>query len=109
IDAATQVMAYRADLVEPPKDWDGVVALAKAGQVVFPLLAPHSMMSFFTLTANLGHPCAVENGEFVDRGTGIRAIEMLAEVAAHIEPSNFAMDPIAASEAMARPDALVSL
>lgn len=109
IDAATQVMAYRADLIEPPKDWDGVVALAKRGEVVLPLLAPHSMMSFFTLTANLCHPCATERGAFVDRDTGIRAIEMLAELAAHLEPSNFAMDPIAASEALARPDAVVSV
>jgi multiple sugar transport system substrate-binding protein len=109
IDAATQVMAYRADLVEPPKDWDGVVALAKQGHVTLPLLAPHSMMCFFTLTANLGHPCATEPGEFVDRAAGIRAIEMLAEVTQHLEPSNFAMDPIAASEAMARPDAVVAL
>ena len=109
IDAATQVMAYRADLLEPPKDWDGVVALAKQGHITLPLLAPHSMMSFFTLTANLGHPCATEPGAFVDRATGLRAIEMLAEVAAYLEPSNFAMDPIAASEAMARPDAKVAL
>ncbi len=109
IDAATQVMAYRADLIEPPKDWDGVVALAKEGHVTLPLLAPHSMMSFFTLTANLGHPCSVEIGPLVDTATGIRAIKMLAEVAAHIEPSNFAMDPIAASEAMARDDAKVAL
>jgi multiple sugar transport system substrate-binding protein len=109
IDAATQVMAYRADLIDPPKSWDEVVALAKADHVVFPLLPPHSMMSFFTLTSNLGHPCSVEHGPLVDTATGIRAIEMLAEVAAHIEPSNFAMDPIAASEAMARPDAKVAL
>ena len=109
IDAAAQVMVYRADLVEPPKDWDGVVALAKRGDVVCPLLAPHSMMSFFTLTANLGQPCATEPGELVDRATGLRAIEMLAELAALLEPSNFAMDPIAASEALARPDAVVSV
>jgi multiple sugar transport system substrate-binding protein len=109
IDAATQVMAYRADLVEPPTDWAGVVALAKRGDVVLPLLAPHSMMSFFTLTAGLGYPCATEKGEFVDRATGLRAIEMLAEVASYLEPSNFAMDPIAASEALARSDAVVSL
>jgi multiple sugar transport system substrate-binding protein len=109
IDAATQVMAYRADLIEPPQTWDDVVALAKAGRVVFPLLPPHSMMSFFTLTANLGQPCAVENGPLVDPATGIRAIEMLAEVAAHLDAADFAMDPIAASEAMARPDAKVAL
>lgn len=109
IDAATQVMAYRADLIDAPKSWDDVVALAKAGHVVFPLLPPHSMMSFFTLTANLGHPCSVEQGKLVDQTAGIQAIEMLAEVALHLEPSNFAMDPIAASEAMARPDAKVAL
>lgn len=109
IDAAAQVMAYRPDLIEAPRDWDGVVALAKAGHVILPLLAPHSMMCFFTLTANLGHPCAVERGPLVDTSAGIRAIEMIAGVAAHIEPSNFAMDPIAASEAMARSDAKVSL
>ncbi len=109
IDAATQVMAYRADLIEPPQSWDDVVAQARAGQVVFPLLPPHSMMSFFTLTANLGHPCAIENGPLVDTATGIRAIEMLAEVAAHLDPADFSMDPIAASEAMARPDAKVAL
>lgn len=109
IDAATQVMAYRADLIEPPQNWDDVVALARAGRVVFPLLPPHSMMSFFTLTANLGHPSAVENGPLVDTATGIRAIEMLAEVAAHLAPSDFAMDPIAASETMARPEARQAL
>ena len=109
IDAAAQVMAYRADLIDAPQNWDEVVALAKAGRVVFPLLPPHSMMSFFTLTANLGHPSAVENGPLVDTATGIRAIEMLAEVAAHLDPVDFTMDPIAASEAMARPDARLAL
>lgn len=109
IDAATQVMAYRADLIEAPGGWDDVVTLAKAGRVVFPLLPPHSMMSFFTLTANLGHPCAVEPGPLVDTATGIRAIEMLAEVAQHLDPADFAMDPITASEAMARADAKVAL
>jgi multiple sugar transport system substrate-binding protein len=109
IDAATQVMAYRADLIDAPKSWDDVVALAKAGRVVFPLLPPHSMMSFFTLTANLGHPCSVEQGPLVDTATGLRAIEMLAEVAQHLDPADFSMDPIATSEAMARPDAKVAL
>lgn len=109
IDAATQVMAYRADLIEAPGSWDDVVALARMGRVVFPLLPPHSVMSFFTLTANLGHPCAVENGPLVDTATGIRAIEMLAEVARHLDPADFGMDPIAASEAMARADAKLAL
>ena len=102
-------MAYRADLVEAPRDWAGVVALAKQGYVVHPLLPPHSMMSFFTLTANLGHPCSVEKGELVDQFAGIEAIGMLAELVPFIQQSNFAMDPIAAYEAMARDDAEVAL
>ncbi len=109
IDAATQVMAYRADLLQAPADWEGVIDLARQGHAVLPLLAPHSMMCFFTLTANLGHPCSVEVGELVDRNAGIEAIGMLAEIVPFIEPSNFAMDPIAASEAMARTDAEVAL
>ena len=32
IDAATQVMAYRADLIDAPKSWDDVVALASGGR-----------------------------------------------------------------------------
>lgn len=109
IDAAAQVMAYRADLIDAPRDWAAVLALAKAGRVVLPMLAPHSMMSFFTLAANLGHPCAVTQGGLIDASTGTEVIDMLAEITALIEPSNFAMDPIAASEAMARPDAKVAL
>lgn len=109
IDAATQVMAYRADLIEAPKDWAAVIALARSGQVALPMLAPHSMMSFFTLTANLGHPCATAEGDLIDATTGAQVIDMLAETTALIEPSNFAMDPIAASEAMAQPDAKVAL
>ena len=109
IDAAAQVMAYRADLIDAPKDWAGVILLAKAGHVVLPMLAPHSMMSFFTLAANLGHHCATTEGDLIDAATGAQVIDKLAEVTALIEPSNFAMDPIAASEAMARPDAKVAL
>lgn len=109
IDAAAQVMAYRADILErPPVTWEEVLGLAKIGQVVLPMLPPHSLMTFFTLAANLGTPCANGPGELIDVEAGAEAYERLAELAALIEPSNFAMDPIAASEAMARPDALVS-
>lgn len=109
IDAAAQVMAYRADILErPPVTWEEVLGLAKIGQVVLPMLPPHSLMTFFTLAANLGTPCANRPGELIGVEAGAEVYERLAELMALIEPSNFAMDPIAASEAMARPDALVS-
>jgi multiple sugar transport system substrate-binding protein len=109
IDAAAQVMAYRADILpEPPENWDHVVQLAYAGQVVLPMLAPHSLMTFYTLAANAGHPCAA-TGEFIAVAAGTAVVEQIRRVTSLIEPSNFAMDPIAASEAMARADALVSV
>lgn len=110
IDAATQVQAYRPDLVEGPAEtWAEVIALAKEGQVVLPMLPPHSLMTFYTLAANLGHPCATAEGDLIAVEAGEEVVERIAELTALIEPSNFAMDPIAASEAMARSDALVSV
>jgi multiple sugar transport system substrate-binding protein len=109
IDAAAQVQVYRADLVEPAQSWDDVLRLARDGQVVLPMLAPHSLMCFFTLAANIGAPCNTGEGELIAAGAGAEVVARLAEITALIEPSNFAMDPIAASEAMARKDALVSL
>ncbi len=109
IDAAAQVQVYRADLVESAKTWDDVMRLARAGQVVLPMLAPHSLMCFFTLAANLGTPCATAEGDLIGEAAGIEVVRRLAELTSLVEQSNFALDPIAASEAMARPDALVSV
>ncbi len=110
IDAATQVQAFRPDLVEgPARTWEEVIAVAKAGHLVLPMLPPHSMMTFYTLAANLGQPCNTGPGDLIGATHGAEVVERLRELTALIEPSNFAMDPIAASEAMARPDALVAL
>lgn len=109
IDAAAQAQAYREDLCKPAGDWAGVVTMARDGLVVLPLLPPHSLMCFFTLAAALGAPCATAKGPLVDRAAGIEAIGMLSELSGLIEPSNFAMDPIAACDAMARTDALVAV
>lgn len=109
IDAAAQVQMFRPDRVEAARSFGDVLALAKAGEVVLPFLAPHSLMTFFSLAGGLGTPAATGPGPFIARADGVAVIERLKELVAHLEPSNFAMDPIAASEAMARPDAVVSL
>jgi multiple sugar transport system substrate-binding protein len=52
IDAATQVQAWRPDLIAaPPARWEEVVALARGGRVLLPLTPPHSLMTFFSLAA----------------------------------------------------------
>jgi multiple sugar transport system substrate-binding protein len=109
IDAAAQVQAFRPDLLErAPETWNEVLALARAGQVVVPMLPPHSLMTFYTLAANLGQPCATAGDQLIGIEAGTEVVARLAELKALLAPSNFAMDPIAASEALAQPDAVVA-
>ncbi|WP_132537050.1 extracellular solute-binding protein [Rhizobium sp. PP-F2F-G48] len=102
IDAATQVQAFRPDLLSaPPQRWEEMLDLARRGLVLLPLRPPHSLMSFYTLAANLGTPCAVEGGQLIVPEAGVAAFEALRELAALVPEKCFEMDPIAVLEAMA--------
>jgi len=106
IDAASPVQAYRPDRLDAPlTSWSEVVDLARQGTVLQSLRPPHSLMTFFTLAANLGTPCAVTGpGDLIDTQAGGQVYEMLREFVALIDPACLSMDPIAVSEAMAQPD-----
>ncbi len=103
IDAATQVQAWRSDLLPAaPTEWSEVLELARQGRVVLPLKTPHSLMCFYTLAGNLGRPCATAGpGDLIDRNAGAEVFEMIREIAALIDPACLDMDPIDASERMA--------
>ncbi len=102
IDAATQVMAFRPDLLpHPPRRWDAVLDLAREGRVLLPLRPPHALMCFYTLAANLGTPCASEGPALIDPAAGARALARLREIAALVPEACFEHDPIAVYEAMA--------
>jgi multiple sugar transport system substrate-binding protein len=102
IDAAAQVQVYRPDLLTTPiRNWAEAAALAQDGLVVLPMRSPHSLMSFYTLAANLGTPCAHQGPLLIEEESGVRVIQMLRSVTDHIDPDQFNMDPIAASEIMA--------
>lgn len=102
IDAATQVQAWRPDLLPTaPVRLDEVMKLARTGKVLIPLRAPHALMTFDTLAANLGRPCATEPGDLIDPATGAEVYRLMQELAALVDPACFGMDPIAASERMA--------
>src|SRR5690606_37647983 len=78
IDAAAQVQAYRPDLLaRPVRRWAEAAALARQGKVILPMRAPHSLMSFFTLAANLGTPCNHSGSELIAPADGVRVIETL--------------------------------
>jgi multiple sugar transport system substrate-binding protein len=108
IDAATQVQAFREDLVDQAESWDDVIELAEQGAVLLPLRAPHSLMTFYTLCANMMAPCASGDGKLVDPKIGAKAYDMIAELAALIDPACFDMDPIAVSEKMAEEDSVIA-
>jgi multiple sugar transport system substrate-binding protein len=110
IDAATQVQAYRPDkLAGPIKSWSDMVARARQGTVLLPLRPPHSLMTFYTLTGNLGKPCAATGpGNLVDEAHGARVFDMLKEIAGLVDPACYDMDPIAVSERMAEPGSQIA-
>jgi multiple sugar transport system substrate-binding protein len=78
VDAACQVSAIRPDLAEAvPGSWEDVVSLAEStpGMVALPLTPPHAISSWLTLVANHG-------GEpFFDMAAGLRATQVLADLA----------------------------
>lgn len=111
IDAATQVLAWRPDLIDAaPTRWAEVLELAREGRVLLPLRPPHSLMSFFTLTGNLGHPCSVTGEEsFADLEIGASALEMIRELALLIDPACLTMDPIAVFDRMGAADSPIAI
>jgi len=65
LDAATQVMAARPDLLdgEPPRDWDAVRALAaRTGKVAMSLAGPHALLSFLSICAALDPAADLRDG-----------------------------------------------
>lgn len=109
IDAATQVLAWRPDLLEaPPALWDAVLDLARDGRVLLPLRPPHALMVLFTLAGALGRPCAVTGPQLIDPDFGAEVFEKMREIAGLIDPACAGMDPIAVSEAMAAPNSAIA-
>ena len=110
IDAATQVQAWRPDLLPAaPRTWNEMLELARQGRVLLPLRPPHSLMTFFTLSGNLGQPCASDGpGDLIDRDAGTAVFEMIREIATLIEPAALDMDPIAVFERMAAADSQIA-
>lgn len=110
IDAAAQVQAWRPDLIStPPLAWDNVLDLAKQGRVMIPLRPPHSLMSFYTLAANLGTPCVTQGpGDLVAMADGEKVYALLAELAGLCAADCFDMDPIAVFEAMSGADSAIA-
>ncbi len=105
LDAATQVMAYRPDLVDPVTSWDEVEALAAEGGVALSLAGPHAALSFLSICAAFGEPPATRDPHLlVSEETGTRVFELMARLYADAEKSVLALNPIGTLGHMAAHD-----
>jgi multiple sugar transport system substrate-binding protein len=118
VDAACQVAVSRPDLrarldVPPPKDWAALIDLGgrasrRSMKLAIGLRGVHSLMTFFTLCANLGRPCATTPDEpFADRATARTALEHLRELLSFCPAEALDWNSIALHEVMVARDDLV--
>ncbi len=118
VDAACQVAVYRPDLLADegaalPATWTGMFALgersARRGQrLAIALAGVHGLMTFFTLCANLGRPCATDPRQaLVDREVAAEALDAMRRLLALAPHETIGWNSIALHDAMATRDDLV--
>jgi multiple sugar transport system substrate-binding protein len=109
LDAATQVMALRPDLVlDVPETWDDVLALVDDGVPVAASIAgPHAILSFFSICAALGELPAVADADIlVSTDTGQKAYAILSKIARSMPEQAKPLNPIGLLGLMARQDGI---
>ena len=88
VDAACQVAVFRPDLMQrldqqPPRAWREVLDLGQMAErqglkLAIGLASVHSLMTFFTLMAGLGQPCATSPDEpFCDGPAASEALSLM--------------------------------
>jgi len=98
LDAATQVMALRADQVEgdAPQTWDAVLDLSRrTGKVALSLAGPHAALSFLSIAAAFGEPPAEADPDLlVSNETGRAVYTLMCELASLGPGSVLGKNPI---------------
>lgn len=108
IDAATQVQAWvPGRIAAPPGRWDDVLALAREGRLALPLLPPHSLMTLFSLCGLDGVALNVYGPELFP-AEAASAYARLLHLAELLGPEAYAMDPIAALDAMSGAESVIA-
>lgn len=104
LDAATQVLAYRPDLLdgEPPATWDDVVAMADRGDMALSLAGPHALLTLLSISIAIGPEPA--EGHLFDPQGGAEAYAILARLYAVAAPGALPLNPIGLLDHMADND-----
>jgi multiple sugar transport system substrate-binding protein len=105
LDAATQVAAYRPDLLDGaalPNTWASVVDLAARRPVGLCLAGPHAVLSFMSLCVALGEaPASKRADRLVSTNVGSEALTIMAAIHRCSTPLATGKNPIRILDAMA--------
>lgn len=105
LDVATQVMAWRRDLVgERPVTWDDVARLSEHAPVAVSISGPHAICTFFSICVSLGEEPRGER--LVSDAIAIEALGRMARLSARAPRGTEAYNPIRLLEAMATSDSI---
>jgi len=102
LDAASQVMAYRADLLDGdlPETWAEVLALRKP--VALSLAGPHAALTLWSIATAFGDPPALADPERLFAGdAALAALDVMADLAGRMPAGLRALNPIGLLGAMA--------
>ena len=106
LDAATQVMAYRADLLDGgennlPRTWTELCSLAERVPVVLSLAGPHAVLTFFSFCVAYGEPPLSRPG-FISHETGEAALGLMSFFFQRMGRGASELNPIGILDEMSR-------
>lgn len=108
LDAATQVMALRLDLLGAraiPLTWNEVVQLANEVPVILSVGGPHALVTFFSICVALGElPTGLDPTRVISESTGGKALELMARLTARMSKLELDLNPIQIFERMTQTD-----
>jgi len=109
LDAATQVMALRPDLLDrnPPRTWAEIVALPAKVPLCLSLAGPHAILSLMSIAVSLGEaPGSVDPEQFLSPAAVGVALDILAPLSERSLPAVRDLNPIGILNRMAAGDDL---
>lgn len=108
LDAATQVLAYRPDLLQDalPNTWAEVVEISRrTGKVALSLAGPHAICSFMSMATAFGSPPAQDDPDlFVTADVGEQVYELMMHLASMSPAPIEELNPIGILAHMAEHD-----
>jgi multiple sugar transport system substrate-binding protein len=110
LDAATQVMALRLDLLGArpvPVTWNEVLQLSNEVPVILSVGGPHALMTFFSICLALGEsPASLDPALIISESIGAKALELMAEISVRMSKILFELNPIQILERMTQTDTI---